>query len=76
MEFLLNDATSSTGPLNPATVAHSRSRTLTVAYSDFAVQQVRISAKLWALCWVGPNANFYCSSANYPTFLTTIEAQH
>jgi prepilin-type N-terminal cleavage/methylation domain-containing protein len=75
MENLINTGSLSTGPLDPRTVAHDRSRTLTVAFSDQAVQQIRITPKIWAYCWVGPGNNFYCSSPNYGNFLREIEAQ-
>ena len=52
MENLVNNNTEPKGPLNPATVAHDRSRTLTVAFSDQAVQQVKITQSLWGYCCV------------------------
>jgi prepilin-type N-terminal cleavage/methylation domain-containing protein len=80
MENLINNNTDPKGPLNPSTVAHHRSRTLTVAFSDNAVQQVRITSKMWGLCCVGPNNTFYCNTTgtypNYVNFLGTIEDQH
>ena len=80
MENLINNNTDPKGPLNPATVAHHRSRTLTVAFSDQAVQQVRITAPMWGYCCVGPNIAFYCNTTgpypNYVKFLGTIESQH
>jgi prepilin-type N-terminal cleavage/methylation domain-containing protein len=79
MEYLINNNASTTGPLNPTTVAHDRSRTLTVAYSDQAVQQIRITPYMWTECNVGLVNNFYCSSSgaypNYGNFLRAIEAQ-
>ena len=81
MEYLVNGNADATGPLNPRTVAHSRSRTLTVAFSDQAVQQIRITPKLWLYCCVKSEDNsFYCNSSgpypNYANFLYEIEAQH
>jgi len=80
-EYLINDNKDPKGPLNPRTVAHDRSRTLTVAFSDWAVQQVKISTALWGYCCVGdPGNNFWCNTTgtypNYANFLGTIEAQH
>jgi prepilin-type N-terminal cleavage/methylation domain-containing protein len=75
-EYLVNQQPASNSPLDPATVAHDRSRTLQVAYSDFSVQSIRITPYLWALCWVGAGNNFYVNNPNYPTFLGTMEAQH
>ena len=79
MEFMVNETSSSQGALDPATVAHDRSRTMTVAYSDSAVQQIKITPLLWALCWVGSGNNFYVNATgipDYARFLTTIEAAH
>ena len=81
MEYLVNDNPKPTDPLNPRTVAHDRSRTLTVAFSDQAVQQVRITPQMWGYCCVGsPTATFYCSAngvyPNYANFMATIENQH
>jgi len=75
-EFLVNNQPTSSSPLDPNTVAHSRSRTLDVAFSDNAVQQIRITPVLWALCWVGAGNNFYASDSKYATFYTTMEMQH
>jgi prepilin-type N-terminal cleavage/methylation domain-containing protein len=80
-EYLINDNPDPKGPLNPRTVAHDRSRTLDVAFSDWSVQQVKITTALWGYCCVGsPNNNFWCNSTgtfpNYANFLGTIEAQH
>jgi prepilin-type N-terminal cleavage/methylation domain-containing protein len=80
-EYLINGNSSPKGPLDPRTVAHDRSRTLSVAFSDWSVQQVKITTALWGYCCVGsPDANFWCSASgtfpNYEKFLGTIEAQH
>lgn len=79
-EYLLNDNADPKGPLNPRTVAHDRSRTLTVAFSDQAVQQIKITTKLWGYCCVGsPMNNFWCNTTgaypNYGNFLREMEAQ-
>jgi len=80
MEFLVNATSNPQAPLNPATVAHSRSRTLTVAYSDYAVQQIRINQYMLTMATVGSGNNFYVTATgtfpNYPNFLSAIEAQH
>ncbi len=75
-EFLINFQPTSSSPLDPLTVAHDRNRTLTVAFSDNAVQQVKITPILWALCWVGPGNNFYASNPEYAAFYSTVEVQH
>ena len=62
-------------PIGP-NVAHDRSRTLTVAFSDWSVQQIRITPKIWTIT--------YNSSTDYPigglfgltNLLTTMEFQH
>jgi prepilin-type N-terminal cleavage/methylation domain-containing protein len=80
MEFLMNGSSDNHAALDPKTVAHSRSRTLTVAYSDYAVQQIRITPYMWAECTVGSGNNFYVDAKgaypNYANFLNAIEAQH
>jgi len=84
MEYLCNATSSSQGRLDPATVAHDRSRTLDVAYSDCAVQQIKITPLMWALCWTynaHSDHNFYVTDKgpgppDYPRFLRTIEAAH
>jgi len=83
MEFMVNANSSSQGRLGPATVAHDRSRTRTVACSDNAVQQIRITPLLWTLCWTysaHSDHNFYVTDKgpvpDYPRFLKTIEAAH
>jgi prepilin-type N-terminal cleavage/methylation domain-containing protein len=80
MEFLMNGSSDNHAALDPKTVAHSRSRTLTVAYSDYAVQQIRITPYMWTECTVGAGANFYVTASgvypNYVNFMNAIEAQH
>jgi hypothetical protein len=80
MEYLVNSSANAQAPLDPATVAHSRSRTLTVAYSDYAVQQIKITQYMWTMATVGSVGNFYVTAAgtfpNYGNFLNAIEAQH
>ena len=62
MEFLVNSAGASS-PLDPTTVAHDRSKTLTVAFSDFGAKQVKITTSgansIWALAYTGGGANLY-----------------
>jgi hypothetical protein len=80
-EYLLNETSDTKAPINERTTAHSRSRTLTVAYSDQAVQQVRITAQMMMFCTVGAGNNFSCAPngglyPNYASFLGSIEIQH
>jgi len=80
-EYLLNDTANINAPINERTTAHSRSRTLTVAFSDQAVQQVRITPQMMQYCTVGAGNNFSCSPAtgpypDYAKFLGSIEVQH
>jgi len=52
---------------------------MTVAYSDFSVQQIRITPLLWALIWVPGGGNVYVYSTsrpNYPGFLQQLEMLH
>jgi prepilin-type N-terminal cleavage/methylation domain-containing protein len=80
MEFLVNSSADTHAALDPKTVAHDRSRTLTVAFSDQAVQQIRITPYMWTECTVGTANNFYVTASgsypNYANFLNAIEAQH
>jgi hypothetical protein len=80
MEFLVNSSADTHAALDPKTVAHDRSRTLTVAFSDQAVQQIRITPYMWAECTVGSGNSFYVTASglypNYANFLNAIEAQH
>lgn len=74
MEYLAHTG-STTEPLGPD-VAHDRSRTITVAFSDWSVRQIKITPKMWTIA--------YNSSSDYPiggTFgltnlLTTMEFQY
>jgi prepilin-type N-terminal cleavage/methylation domain-containing protein len=73
-EFLLNNGDSSTAPLNPATVAHDRSRTFTVLFSDYSVRSIKITPKLWALAYVPNKGNMYFPQ--YAGELTEIEMHY
>jgi vancomycin resistance protein YoaR len=80
-EYLLNETSDTKAPISDKTTAHSRSRTLTVAFSDQAVQQVRITPQMMQYCTVGAGNNFSCAPAtgpfpDYAKFLGTIEIQH
>jgi len=79
-EYLINSSSSPIAPLDPRTVAHDRSRTLTVAFSDQSVQQIKITPRMWGYCCVGsPTGTFYCNTSgiypNYGNFLREMEAQ-
>ena len=74
MEFLVNNTGSSTGPLDPGNVAHDRSRTMTVAFSDFSVQQVKITPKMWAYASQTAGGNLYNPALS--NVVTQIEYQH
>ena len=73
-EFFVNNQLASTSPLDPAVVAHDRIKLLDVAYSDYSVQAIKITPKMWSDAWAGPGNNL-----SYPqlgTVLTDLEGAH
>jgi hypothetical protein len=48
MEYLVNSTGNANVPLDPATVAHERIKLLNVGYSDWSVQSIKITQRLWA----------------------------
>jgi prepilin-type N-terminal cleavage/methylation domain-containing protein len=74
MEFLVNDTPSANSTLPPTEVAHDRSRTLTVLYSDFSVKSIKITPQLWADAFVGPGNNLYFPQCT--NVLVDTEAAH
>ncbi len=74
MEFLVNDTASASSLLPPAEVAHDRSRSLVVLYSDFSVKSIKITPKLWADAFVGMGNNLYFPQCT--NVLIDIEAAH
>jgi prepilin-type N-terminal cleavage/methylation domain-containing protein len=72
-EYLKNDNTSSSGQrLDPATVAHDRSRSLVVSYSDASVQSVKITPAMFANSWSEPGMPLY--HPQLTTLLESVEA--
>lgn len=75
-ENLYNSTGDSKTPISSSsTVAHSRSRTLDVAYSDFSAKDIKITSRMWV------RASQVDSSGNvvYPTYtnlLNEIEAAY
>ena len=73
-EFFVNNQTAATSALDPTVVAHDRIKLLDVAYSDYSVQAIKITPKMWSDAWAGPGNNL-----SYPqlgTVLTDLEAAH
>lgn len=73
MEWLLNSTGPGT-PLDPGSVAHDRSRTMTVMYSDWSVKQVQITPLMWTQASMTSGGNLY--EAQLIPVLQGIEAQH
>ena len=63
-----------TAPIDPTTVAHDRSRILTVAYSDFSAQGIKITSKMWRDASLTSGGNL--TYPNYTNLLYDIEAAH
>ena len=72
MEFLLNSIGPGTA-LDPATVAHDRSKTMTVAFSDWSVHQIKISPYMWTLAYVPGGGTMY--NPTLKPLLQNIESQ-
>ncbi len=73
-EFFVNNQPAASSPLDPAVVAHDRIKLLDVAYSDYSVQAIKITPKMWSDAWAGPGNNL-----TYPqlgTVLTDLEGAH
>lgn len=72
MEFLVNSA--STMQIDPSTVAHSRSGTMNILFSDYSVHSVKITPKMWAEAGNVTGGNLY--AAQMDTLLTDTETQY
>jgi prepilin-type N-terminal cleavage/methylation domain-containing protein len=75
MEWLDNSSGDTSTPLIKADVAHFRSRTMSVAFSDWSAKQIRITPKMWTICSVSgdfPNGGTF----GLTNLLTTMEAQY
>jgi prepilin-type N-terminal cleavage/methylation domain-containing protein len=73
MEYLVNG----TGPgtrLDPTTVAHDRSRTLSVLFTDWSVRQLKITPTMWTKASMTSGGNLFNPALN--ALLTEIEAQN
>jgi len=77
MEFLDNGGTPpASGPsADPDHVAHDRSRTLTVAFSDWSARQIRITPKMWTICTT-PGNLLNAGTFGLTNLLTTMEQQY
>jgi prepilin-type N-terminal cleavage/methylation domain-containing protein len=70
MENLVNLQPNANDPLDPATVAHDRSGTLTILMSDYSVRTAKITPKVWTFAHAGPGNNL--SNAGFPVGLTNV----
>src|SRR5262249_14449378 len=57
MEFFVNNTASATSPLDPAIVAHDRSKRNMSLTSDYSVKNVRVTNKMWSDAFAGPGNN-------------------
>jgi prepilin-type N-terminal cleavage/methylation domain-containing protein len=73
-EFIQNTGGQPTSPVDPSVNAHSASKTLTVMYSDWSVQQIKISPQLWKDAAAAGTGNVI-NSALQP-MLRDMEAEH
>lgn len=73
-EFFANNMNNPNDPLDPTQVAHDRIKLLGVVFSDFSVQTIKITPKMWADAWVGPGANL--GNPQLTNTLADIEAAH
>jgi hypothetical protein len=60
MEILINQNSAATGQyLDPAMVAHDRSKALVVLYSDGSVRAVKVFPNIYPAAWDPNGGNFY-----------------
>jgi prepilin-type N-terminal cleavage/methylation domain-containing protein len=75
MEFIQNSTGDPTVPMDPKVIAHDRSRTMAVAFSDWSVKQIRINQKMWTVA--SKTGDFTLSGTfGLTNLLTTMEAQY
>jgi prepilin-type N-terminal cleavage/methylation domain-containing protein len=72
-EYLLNPG-GLTGAMDPTTVAHDRSKTLDVAYSDFSARSIRITPKMWQVYASQVDVDKNLSFAPYTNLLNSFDA--
>ncbi len=66
-----------TAPLDPNIVAHDRSRTMTVAFSDWSVRQIKITPKMWTIATITSGTDYLTSGAfGLTNLLTVMEYQY
>jgi hypothetical protein len=76
MEHLVNDNASATSmSLNPATVAHDKSKSEVVLYSDYSVKAVKITSNIFSNAWqsAGSAILYWPGLGN---LMTSLEAAH
>jgi prepilin-type N-terminal cleavage/methylation domain-containing protein len=78
MEFLVNNQPNATDPLDAKKVAHDRSKTLTVLFSDYGVRTIKIKPKMWTIAHAGPgnNLGFGPTAPSLNLLINEIEAQY
>jgi len=81
--FITTGGTSSANAtVNPQTMAHDRTRTLVVAYSDFSVQGINVTPKMMTDAWEASLSGNLGWGSSYNTantlgaLLQDIEAAH
>jgi hypothetical protein len=76
MEYLAHTG-ATTIPLDPNIVAHDRSRTMTVAFSDWSVQQIKITPKMWTIATIMSGTDYGLGGTfGLTNLLTTMEFQY
>jgi prepilin-type N-terminal cleavage/methylation domain-containing protein len=73
MEYLVNGSGPQT-PLDPTTVAHSRSKTMSVLFSDFSARQIKITPKMWTEAGQTSGGNLYAPAMD--VLLADMERQY
>lgn len=71
-EYLVNP-NGLTGTMDPASVAHDRSKMLTVAYSDYSARDIKITPKMWSVYAAQVDSSGNLSFAPYTNLLNSID---
>jgi prepilin-type N-terminal cleavage/methylation domain-containing protein len=71
-ENFWNSSGNKNAPMDPLTVAHDRSKMLTVVYSDFSARGIRITTQMWWDSTASGNLYF----PQYATLLSDFDALH
>jgi|ERR1017187_9828363 prepilin-type N-terminal cleavage/methylation domain-containing protein len=76
MEYLANSSGNTASSLSSQGVAHDRSRTMTVAFSDWSARQIKITAKMWTICTTSSSDFTLGGTFGLTNLLTTMEFQY